>query len=85
MAKDFSLADVKFRETAHIAFEYEYITSYVSTDIVPKIYMSVNTPRDAEGLVSGKPKRYFRTQYSPWVTEKTFVKQYQKIREKLKV
>ena len=43
MAKDFSLADVKFRETAHIAFEYEYITSYVSTDIVPKIYMSVTT------------------------------------------
>lgn len=34
------------------------------------------------GLVSGKPKRYFRTQYSAWVTEKTFVKQYQKIREK---
>lgn len=70
MAKDFSLADVKFRETAHIAFEYEYITSYVSTDIVPKIYMNVNTPRDATGLVSGKPKRYYRTQYSPWVTER---------------
>lgn len=84
MAKDFSLADVKFRETAHIAFEYEYITSYVSTDIEPKIYMSVNTPRDATGLVSGKPKRYFRTRYSPWVTEKTFVKQYHKIREKFK-
>lgn len=40
MAKDFSLADVKFRETGHIAFADEYITSYVSTDIVPKIYMS---------------------------------------------
>lgn len=84
MAKDLSLADVKFRETAHIALEYEYITSYVSTGIVPKIYMSVNTPRDATGLVSGKPKRYFRTRYSPWVTEKTFVKQYQKIIEKFK-
>ena len=84
MAKNFSLADVKFCETAHIAFTNEYITSYVSTDIVPKIYMSVNTPRDATGFVSGKPKRYFRTQYSPWVTEKTFVKQYQKIREKFK-
>lgn len=84
MAKDFSLADVKFRETVHIASEYEYITSYVSTDIVPKIYMSVNTPRDATGLVSGKPKRYFRTRYSPWVTEKTFVKQYREIREKFK-
>ena len=54
----------------------------ISTDIVPKIYMSVNTPRDAAGLVSGKPKRCFRTRYSAWVTEKTFVKQYQKIREK---
>lgn len=83
MAKDFSIADVKFCETAHIAFEYEYITSYVSTDIVPKIYMSVNTPRDATGLVSGKPKRYFRTRYSAWVTEKTFVKQYEKIIEKI--
>ena len=85
MAKNFSLVDVNFRETGHIAFTNEYITSYVSTDIVPKIYMSVNTPRDETGLVSGKPKRYFRTRYSLWVTEKTFVKQYQKIREKLKV
>ena len=51
-------------------------------DIVPKVYMSVHTPRDAAGLVSGKPKRYYRTRYSAWVTEKTFVKQYQKIREK---
>ena len=84
MAKDFLLADVKFRETGHIAFADEYITSYVSTDIVPKIHMSMNTPRDTTGLVSGKPKRYFRTQYSPWVTEKTFVKQYEKIREKFK-
>ena len=84
MAKNFSLADVNFRETAHIAFVDEYVTSYVSTDIVPKIYMSVNTPRDATGFVSGKPKRYFRTQYSPWVTEKAFVKQYRKIREKFK-
>lgn len=82
MAKNFSLADVSFRETGHIAFEYEYITSYVSTDIVPKIYMSVNTPRNAAGLVLGKPKRYFRTRYSPWVTEKTFVKQFHKIKEK---
>ena len=82
MAKGFSLADAKFRVTGHIAYADEYITSYASTDIVPKIYMSANTPRDATGLVSGKPKRYFRTRYSPWVTEKTFVKQYQKIREK---
>ena len=84
MAKDFSLADVKFRMTGHIALADEYIASYVSTDIVPKIYMSVNTPRDAAGFVSGKPKRHYRTQYSKWVTEKTFVKQYQKIREKFK-
>lgn len=78
MAKNFSLADVNFRETGHIAFADEYITSYVSTDIVPKMYMSVNTPRDVTGFVSGKPKRYFRTRYSPWVTEKTFVKQFRK-------
>lgn len=84
MAKNSSLANVSFRETGHIAYADEYITSYVSTDIVPKIYMSVNTPRDAAGLVSGKPKRYCRTRYSKWVTEKTFVKQYQKIREKFK-
>ena len=80
MAKDFSLANVNFRETVHVAFADKYITSYVSTDIVPKIHMSANTPRDATGLVSGKPKRYFRTRYSAWVTEKTFVKQYLKIR-----
>lgn len=64
------------------AIEGEYVTAYQSTDIVPKIYKSVNTPRDKNGLVSGKPKTYYRTRYSEWVTEKTFVKQYQKIREK---
>ena len=82
MAKDFSLTNVNFRETGHIAYADEYIASYVSTNIVPKIYMSVNTPRDATGLVSGKPRRHYRTQYSKWVTEKTFAKQYKKIREK---
>ena len=82
MAKDLSLGDVKFRETGHIVFADEYIASYVSTNIVPKIYMSVNTPRDATGLVSAKPKRHYRTQYSKWVTEKTFVRQYRKIRKK---
>ena len=82
MAKDFSLADVKFCMTGHIALADEYIASYVSTDIVPKIYMSVNTPRDAAGLVSSKPRRHYRTQYSKWVTEKTFVRQYRKIRKK---
>ena len=82
MAKDFSLTNVNFRETGHIAYADEYITLFVSTNIVPKIYMSVNTPRDAAGLVSGKPKRHDRTQYSKWVTEKTFVRQYRKIREK---
>ena len=85
MSSPFSLENVKFRETAHMAFEDEYVTAYQSTDIVPKIYMSVNTPRDATGLVSGKLKRYYRTRYSPWVTEKTFAKQYQKIREKFQV
>ena len=74
MAQDFSLADIKFRETGHIAYADEYITSYVSTDIVPKIYMSVNTPRDAAGLVSSKPRRYCRTHYIKWVTDKIFVR-----------
>ena len=82
MSCPFSLESVKFRETAHIAFKDEYVTAYQSTDIVPKINKSVNTPRDKNGLVSGKPKTYYCTQYSEWVTEKTFVKQYQKIREK---
>lgn len=78
--KDFSLKNVKFREKAHLAFEDEYVTSYESTDIVPKIYMSINTPRDAQGFATGKPKRWFRTRYSKWVTEKTFIKQYEKKR-----
>ena len=78
MSCPFSLENVKFRETAHIAFEDEYVTAYQSTDIVPKIYKSVNTPRDKNGLASGKPKTYYRTRYSEWVTEKTFVEQYQK-------
>lgn len=82
MSNPFSLKNVKFRETAHIAFEDEYVTAYQSTDIVPTIYKSVNTPRDKNGLVSGNPKTYYRTQSSVWVTEETFVKQYQKIREK---
>mgnify|MGYP004517723433 CR=1 FL=1 len=82
MSCPFSLQNVKFRETAHIAFEDEYVTAYQSTDIVPKIYKSVNTPRDKNGLASGKPETYYRTQSSGWVTEEIFVKQYQKIREK---
>lgn len=82
MSCSFSLENVKFRETAHIAFEDEYVTTYQSTDIVPKIYKNVNKPRDKSGLVSGQAKCYYRTHYSEWVTEKTFIKQYQKIREK---
>lgn len=81
-SEPFSLKNVKFREKAHLAFEDEYVTSYESTDIVPKIYMSINTPRDEQGFATGKPKRWFRTRYSKWVTEKTFIKQYEKIREK---
>lgn len=82
MNDPFSLESVKFRETAHIAFKDEYVTAYQSTNIVPTIYKSVNTPRDENGLVCGKPKCYYRTSYSKWVTEKTFIKQSQKIREK---
>lgn len=81
-SEPFTLKNVKFREKAHLAFEDEYVTSCESTDIVPKIYMSINTPRDAQGFATGKPKRWFRTRYSKWVTEKTFIKQYEKIREK---
>ena len=81
--KPFSLKNVKFIEISHIAFEDEYITAYQSTNIVPKIYMSVNTPRDAQGFVSGKSKRWLRTRYTKWVTEQTFIKNYQKIREKI--
>ena len=77
-SESFSLKNVKFREKAHIAFKDEYITSYESTNIVPKIYMSINTHRDEQGFPSGKPKRWFRTQYSKWVTENTFIKQYRK-------
>ena len=55
MAKDFSLANVNFRETGHIAYADEYITSYVSTDIVPKIYMSVNTLVTQQGLFQASP------------------------------
>ena len=80
--QSFSLKKVNFIETSHMVFEDEYITTYQSTDIVPKIYKSVNTPRDKNGLASGKPKTYYRTRYSEWVTEKTFIAQYQKIREK---
>lgn len=60
MSFPFSLENVKFRETAHIAFEDEYVTAYQSTDIVPKIYKSVKHPsrqerlgiRQAQGLLS---------------------------------
>lgn len=48
----FSLKSVKFRETAHIAFEDEYVTAYQSTDIVPKIYKSVNTLSTASADVT---------------------------------
>lgn len=78
MSSPFSLKSVKFRETAHIAYEDEYVTAYQSTDIVPTIYKSVKTPR----LASGKPETYYRTQSTGWATEEIFVKYYQKIREK---
>lgn len=67
---NFSLKNIKFREKFHIAFKDEYITSYESTNFVPKIYKSVNTPRDKNGLVSGKTKTYYRTRYSSWATKR---------------
>lgn len=81
--QSFSIKKVNFIETSHMVFDDEYITAYQSTNIVPKIYMSVNTTRDAHGFVSGKSKRWLRTRYTKWVTEQTFIKNYQKIREKL--
>lgn len=43
---------------------------------IPKIYLSVNTPRDEYGFVKGKSKRYFRVGFGKWLTERAFVKKY---------
>lgn len=48
----------------------------VSVNHVPKIHLSVNTPRDEYGLVKGKPKRYFRMGFGKWLTERAFEKKY---------
>lgn len=72
-----SLKDIKFRETCHFAYSDEYITSYVSVNCVPTIYMSENTPRDEAGFVSGETKRYLRTEHSEeWLTEEAFKEKY---------
>ena len=72
-----SLKDIEFRETCHLAYSDEYITSYVSVNCVPTIYMSENTPRDEAGLVSGDAKRYLRTEHSSeWLTEEEFKEKY---------
>ena len=76
MAK-IKLKDIKFKETCHLAYSDEYITSYVSVNCVPTIYMSANTPRDEAGFVSGDTKRYLRTEHSEeWLTEETFKEKY---------
>ncbi len=76
MAK-ISLKDIAFRETCHLAYSDEYITTYKSVNCVPTIYMSENTPRDKAGFVSGKAKRYLRTEHSKeWLTEETFKEKY---------
>lgn len=55
MSCPFSLKSVKFRETAHIAFEDEYVTAYQSTDIVPKIYKNAKLAyADLIDHISGK-------------------------------
>lgn len=51
--KEMFFKSVKFREVQHLAFSDEYITAYVSVNHVPKIYLSVNTPRDEYGFVKG--------------------------------
>lgn len=72
-----SLKDIKFRETCHFAYSDEYITSYVSVNCVPTIYMSENTPRDEAGFVSGETKRYLRIEHSEeWLTEEEFKEKY---------
>lgn len=72
-----SLKDIEFRETAHLAYSDEYITSYKSVNCVPTIYMSENTPRDEAGFVSGETKRYIRTEHSnEWLTEEEFKEKY---------
>lgn len=72
-----SLKDIKFKETCHLAYSDEYITSYVSVNCVPTIYMSANTPRDEAGFVSGETKRYFKTEHSKdWLTEEEFKEKY---------
>lgn len=76
MAK-ISLKNIKFRETGHLAYSDEYITSYKSVNCVPTIFVSENTPRDKAGFVSGKAKRYLRTEHSKeWLTEETFKEKY---------
>lgn len=72
-----SLKDIKFRETCHLAYSDEYITSYKSVNCVPTIYMSANTPRDEAGFVNGETKRYLRTEHSKeWLTEEDFKEKY---------
>lgn len=72
-----SLKDIKFQETSHLTCSDEYITSYVSVNCVPTIYMSANTPRDEAGFVNGKTKRYLRTEHSKeWLTEEDFKEKY---------
>lgn len=72
-----SLKDIEFRETCHLAYSDEYITAYKSVNCVPTIYMSENTPRDKAGFVSGKVKRYLRTEHSKeWLTEEVFKEKY---------
>lgn len=72
-----SLKDIEFKETCHLAYSDEYISSYVSVNCVPTIYMSENTPRDEAGVVSGDTKRYLRTEHSKeWLTEEEFKEKY---------
>lgn len=76
MAK-ISLKNIEFRETCHLAYSDEYITSYKSVNCVPTIYVSENTPRDKAGFVSGKAIRYLRTEHSSeWLTVEEFKEKY---------
>ena len=74
MSCPFSLESVKFRETAHIAYEDEYVTAYQSTDIVPTIYKSVNTPERVNIMVNYQKKDGTRSKREQYLYNKLQIK-----------
>lgn len=60
--------------------EYDYRTTVKANGRFGVDALTSGMNVELKGI--GNPKTYYRTRYSPWVTENTFVEQYQKIREK---